>query len=140
MTGSDPRPSGSWYESLIDRQIREAQERGEFDDLPGAGKPLPGHGEEYDEDWWVKDLVRREQITGVLPASLMLRREVEDHARVVAAKRTEAAVRAYVAELNERIVRAQRGHVDGPPVFLPILDADDVVEQWRQDRDRRTAR
>lgn len=30
------------FESWIDRQIREAQERGEFDDLPGAGEPIKG--------------------------------------------------------------------------------------------------
>jgi hypothetical protein len=34
-----PRPLRAW-ESAIDRQIREAQERGEFDNLPGRGKPL----------------------------------------------------------------------------------------------------
>ena len=28
------------YESAVERQIREAQERGDFDNLPGAGKPL----------------------------------------------------------------------------------------------------
>jgi hypothetical protein len=28
------------WESLIDRKIREAMEQGEFDDLPGKGKPL----------------------------------------------------------------------------------------------------
>jgi DnaJ homologue, subfamily C, member 28, conserved domain len=121
----------SWFESLIDRQIREAQERGEFDNLPGAGKPLPGQGEEYDEDWWIKNLVRRENITGALPASLMLRREVEDVQRTVAAKKTEAAVRRVVDDLNERIRRAQRGHVDGPPVVLSTVDADEVVRVWR---------
>jgi hypothetical protein len=90
----------TWYESAIDRQIREAQERGEFDNLPGAGKPLPGHGQEYDENWWVKDLVRREKITGALPASLMLRKEVEDLMDVIATKKSEAAVRAVVSDLN----------------------------------------
>ncbi len=29
------------WESLVDRQIREAMEAGEFDDLPYRGKPLP---------------------------------------------------------------------------------------------------
>ena len=52
----------SWYESHIDRQIREAQELGEFDDLPGAGKPLPGFGQEYDENWWLKQLIEREKM------------------------------------------------------------------------------
>ena len=32
--------SGRDWENWIDQQIREAQERGEFDDLPGMGKPL----------------------------------------------------------------------------------------------------
>jgi hypothetical protein len=30
----------SRFESALDRQIRAAEERGEFDDLPGKGKPL----------------------------------------------------------------------------------------------------
>jgi hypothetical protein len=34
----------SRYESLIEQQIRLAQERGEFDNLPGAGRPAPGAG------------------------------------------------------------------------------------------------
>src|SRR5690242_4181148 len=97
------------YESVVDRRIREAQERGEFDNLPGQGRPLPGYGQAYDEDWWIKDWVRRENITGVLPTSLRLRREVEDLARTVAGKSTESAVRRLVADLNERIGRARRG-------------------------------
>jgi hypothetical protein len=48
-----PDPGGEarrrWYgygvaghETVVERQIRLAQERGDFDDLPGRGKPLPG--------------------------------------------------------------------------------------------------
>ncbi len=51
------------YESFADRQIREAMERGEFDDLPGAGAPLPVLDEPYEPNWWVKRWVRREGIT-----------------------------------------------------------------------------
>jgi hypothetical protein len=122
----------SWYESLVDRQIREAQERGEFDNLPGAGKPLPGHGEEYDENWWIKDLVRRENITGALPMTLILRKEAEELMQTLATKKTESSVRKLVADLNERILRAQRGHVDGPPVVLSTFDVEDVVRAWRE--------
>lgn len=28
------------FESVVEKQIQEAQERGEFDDLPGAGEPI----------------------------------------------------------------------------------------------------
>ena len=32
------------YERPVDRAIREAAERGAFDNLPGSGKPLPDTG------------------------------------------------------------------------------------------------
>ncbi|GAA0805806.1 DnaJ family domain-containing protein [Spirilliplanes yamanashiensis] len=122
------------WESAVDRQIREAQERGEWDGLSGLGKPLPGAGGEYDEDWWVRDWVRREEVTGVLPATLTLRRELEDLPATVDRLRTEAQVRAAVAALNERIARNRRGHLGGPPVLLRDLDADAVVAGWRERR------
>jgi hypothetical protein len=50
------------FESWIDRQIREAEERGEFDNLPGAGKPLKDLDKPQDADWWVKRLIARENL------------------------------------------------------------------------------
>ena len=38
------------WESWIDQQIREAQERGEFDNLPGKGKPLDLTPNPYAQD------------------------------------------------------------------------------------------
>jgi hypothetical protein len=35
---------------------------GEFDDLPGTGKPIAGAGTTDDEYWWFRDWVRRNQI------------------------------------------------------------------------------
>jgi hypothetical protein len=126
-----------WYESSIDRQLREAAERGEFDNLEGVGKPLPGHGQDYDEDWWVKDWLQREGATaGVLPPTLALRREVEDLDVTVDRLRAERDVRDYVAELNERIARARVGRMDGPPVLLPPCDPDQVVAAWRERKPR----
>ena len=46
-------------ESIAERKIREAMERGEFDDLPGQGKPLKLG--DRDPNWWVKGLLEREQ-------------------------------------------------------------------------------
>jgi Domain of unknown function (DUF1992) len=125
----------SWYESSIDRQLREAAERGEFDNLPGAGKPLSDHGREYEEDWWVRDWLEREGATaGVVPPTLALRREVEDLDRKVDRLRTEREVRDYVAELDERIRKARVGLMDGPPVVLPPLEPDRIVAGWRERR------
>lgn len=38
------------WESWIDQQIREAQDRGEFDDLPGKGRPLDLTPNPYAQD------------------------------------------------------------------------------------------
>jgi DnaJ homologue, subfamily C, member 28, conserved domain len=120
----------SWYESLVDRQIREAQERGDFDNLPGAGKPLPGIDGKYDENWWLNELVRREDIHGGVPATLALRKEVEELPETILQKKTEWSVRKTVNNLNERILRARRGLIDGPPVILATFDVEDVVRIW----------
>ena len=121
------------YESWVDKQIREATERGEFDNLPGSGKPLPDRNELYDEDWWLKQWIAREGITGdtALPTTLRLRREIEDIQKAAARKTSERDVRDLVDDLNRRIVNAIRGHVDGPPVPLRRVDADAVVRGWR---------
>ena len=128
-----------WYETAIERQLREAAERGEFDNLSGTGKPLPGHGQEYDEDWWFKDFLRREGATaGVVPPTLALRRETEDLEEKVDRLRTEHEVRDYLADLNERMHKATVGLMDGPPVVLPPFDPDAVVASWQARR--RTSR
>src|SRR5689334_17096244 len=65
----------------VDLSIKQAMERGDFDDLPGAGKPIKGLGTQHDPNWWVKQLIEREKITGVLPPALQLRKddaELED--------------------------------------------------------------
>lgn len=123
-----------WYESVVDRRIREAREQGEFDNLPGLGRPLPDHGRDYDEDWWVKDWVRREGGGGALPPSLSVRRDVDVLADTVAGLTAERDVRDVVAELNQRIRAARVGLLDGPAVVLPLVDPDAVVRRWRDHR------
>lgn len=59
-----PRAMGHHFELEVDRVIREAVERGEFDDLPGVGKPIPGAGERDDEMWWVRNWVTRQRDDG----------------------------------------------------------------------------
>ena len=127
------------YESPIDRQLREAQERGEFDNLPGMGMPLSDAGREYREDWWITAWLRREgEGASMLPATLQLRRETEDLEKLVDRRSSEAAVRELVAALNEQIRKARVGLLDGPPVLLPPIDADAIVRGWRERRLKRS--
>jgi hypothetical protein len=57
----EDRPQRETYESLPERLIREAIEAGDFDELPGAGKPLRGAGVADDDLWWVRDWLKRNQ-------------------------------------------------------------------------------
>jgi hypothetical protein len=124
------------YESWVERQIREATERGEFDNLPGAGKPIPGLNGREDEDWWVKGLLEREEIPMPLPTSLALRREIASLPETLAGVRAEEEVRAIVADLNVRIRDTHRRRLDGPPLVLRPVDVDAVVAEWRRNRER----
>ncbi|WP_078653802.1 DUF1992 domain-containing protein [Streptomyces catenulae] len=87
---TERKPPGVDFESWIDRQIREAQERGDFAGLPGVGKPLPGLDRPYDELWWVKEKMAREDLS-FLPPSLALRKEAEEAAQAAADAPSEAA-------------------------------------------------
>jgi hypothetical protein len=121
----------SGYESWIDRQIREAQERGEFDNLSGAGKPIAGLNGREEADWWVRGLMERENLKPLLPTSLSLRKEADQLLETVAAERSEQAVREIVTDLNERIRDSRRRKIDGPQIWVKTFNVDKVVQQWR---------
>ncbi|MEV6715932.1 DUF1992 domain-containing protein [Lentzea sp. NPDC051208] len=131
------KPPGMGFESWIDRQIREAQDRGEFDDLPGAGKPLPGAGEPLEEDWWIRKKVREEEGTTGVPPSLLLRKQAETaRARALAAE-TDTEARAIMDEVNARILDALRKPLSGPPLNLMPFDVDELLRERKgTSRDR----
>ena len=128
------KPPGMTWESWIDRQIREAQDRGEFDGLSTAGKPIPDLTAPRDEDWWHKKLLQREGVD-TLPKTLRVRRELDRALAEIAAADDEAEVRAIVARINEAILDVNRKAASGPPSNLMPLDVERVVTTWRAGRD-----
>jgi hypothetical protein len=130
----DPEPIGNQYfESVVDKQIREAQERGEFDGLPGFGKPLPNLDQPYDEMWWVRDFAKREKLS-LLPPTLALRKDAEDAHAAALEARSERLVRKIITEINIRIVEAQTTTtVEVPTLNLLPFDVEDVVREWREE-------
>jgi hypothetical protein len=106
--------------------------RGEFDDLPGTGKPLTDLGASHDRDWWLKKLIEREQITGVLPPALQLRKDDTELDALLDQQANEQQVRVTVDGFNRRIVEARRQLQGGPPVITPTRDPDVEVERWRE--------
>ncbi len=121
------------YETWADRQIREAMERGEFDNLPGAGKPIAGLTGRQDENWWLKNYLERERISMPLPPSLQLRKEIEELPDQLSGVRRESQVREIVEALNVRIA-SHRLRPDGPPVVIKDVDVDQAVVEWRARR------
>lgn len=130
---TERKPPGVGWESWIEGQIRKAMERGEFDDLPGAGKPLPNIDQPHDEMWWLKEKLRRENLS-FLPPALAVRKELEDALSRIAKADTESAVRQIVAVINERIVQVNSRTTSGPPTSVMPLNVDDVIQEWRKRR------
>jgi Domain of unknown function (DUF1992) len=126
------KPPGAGWESWIDRQVREAEERGEFDDLPGAGKLIPDLDKPFDELWWVKDKLHREGLT-YMPPSVALRKEATDALQAASRANSEAEVRKIVSAINDKIREANRVGIGGPPLMLVPYDVDRVLREWRRD-------
>ncbi|PRW61885.1 DnaJ family domain-containing protein [Actinopolyspora mortivallis] len=131
---TERKPAGLSVESWVDRQIRAARERGEFDDLPGLGKPLPDLGGD-DELSWVKKYVEREGLSteALLPPAVQLRKEIDRLPSRIAEQRSEQAVRELVEELNIRVVEWLRAPT-GPKIRIGPVDVESMVAHWRQHR------
>jgi hypothetical protein len=130
---TERKPAGKSFTSWIDQQIQEAQERGAFDDLPGAGQPLPRRSAADDTQAWLRDKLQREGVSAeeLLPVPLKLRRQAERLAGRVPELATEQDVRDAVAELNRRIIEWRRVPL-GPQIFVPLVSPDDMVSRWRE--------
>ncbi|MFE3189951.1 DUF1992 domain-containing protein [Nocardia sp. NPDC059240] len=131
---TERKPPGISFESFIDKQVREATQRGEFDNLKGAGQPIPAGA--ADENWWLRNYLTREGASadGLLPESIILRRERERIQDTVADLLSEKEVRAVVTALNDRIVDYLR-MPSGPHVPIGPLKTDEVVAAWRAGRE-----
>ena len=123
------------FESLVERQIREAQERGEFDNLPGAGKPLRGLDGREDPDWWVKQMMQREglDMADALPPVMGLRKEAAGFPHSLLDLRTEESVRAVLEDFNRRVKLDRLRPAVGPfpPMLARTVEVEDLVARWR---------
>src|SRR5215831_18303650 len=135
MTERKPREIS--FASWVDQQIAEAADRGAFDNLPGAGKPIPRRG---GTDAWLQDYLRREGVSAdeLLPTPLRLRKEIERLAGTVQDLNSEDEVREVVRGLNRQILEWRRLPT-GPPIYLRLVDAEAMIHRWRDARRRPSA-
>jgi hypothetical protein len=118
----------------VDLQIQEAMKRGDFDNLPGAGKPIKNLGAQHYPDWWIKQLVEREKISGVLPPALQLRKDDAELDARMDRHTAESEVRRILEEFNARVMKARYTPVDGPPLVTMPRDVEAEVDAWRERR------
>lgn len=127
------KPRGVSWESWIDRQVREGRERGEFDNLPGAGRPLADLDRPHDEMWWVRKKLVSEGVS-YLPPALALRKDKEEAMARLAHAPSEEEARRMLEELNDRIKEMNRRGASGPPSDVMPVDVDRAVARWHQGR------
>ncbi|WP_434810845.1 DnaJ family domain-containing protein [Microbacterium sp. bgisy189] len=132
--GTAGTPTAADRAMYVETAIQQAIRRGDFDDLPGAGKPLEGLGTHHDPDWWIRRKIQTEQLTGLGPPALLLRTEHAEFDERVDALTREEQVREYVDDFNRRVVDARRQLQGGPPVVTPLRDVDAEVAAWRARR------
>lgn len=131
---SGRKPDGISWERWIERQIAEAIERGEFEGLPGAGRPIRDLDARRDEMAWIRDKLRRERAAPPPPPAIQIRIDVDAALGSLATLATEAEVRSLVEHLNDRIRTVNRTTVSGPPTTLGPMPVEEVLERWRRVR------
>ena len=138
-TAPEPaRPSTQAERSAyVENAIQQAIRRGEFDNLPGAGKPLEGLTGQNDPDWWIRRKIEREQLSGLGPPALTLRVENAQLEAQLDRMHRESEVREAVEDFNRRVIEARRQLLGGPPVVTPTRDAGDEIRAWRERREAR---
>jgi Domain of unknown function (DUF1992) len=128
---TERKPHDMTFPTWIEKQISDAAKRGAFDDLPGAGKPLPPPEGDVAETWAL-NWARREGLSTreMLPTPLKLRAESAQLADNVHLLKSEQDVRDAVADLNHRIVGWRRIPI-GPPIFVRLVDEADLLSRWQ---------
>ena len=120
----------SWIDHIVERQIQEGMRRGEFDGLPGAGRPLDLDPRE--PGWWAKRLVDAER-------SRLRHDEVrEDLTR----RRARFWFAADLVELREQVTTANKMLAEANAVMEPadrfeLVDWAETADTWRKVRVRR---
>lgn len=130
-----PRMNLQQIHSWVDLEIEQAERRGDFANLPGAGKPLK-NVEKSDPDWWVKQMIEREKLdlSAAMPTVMALRQERRSYPESLVGVSDEVAVRERLEDYNARVLEDRRRPVVGPnsPAVAPRVDVEEMVDRWRE--------
>ncbi|GAA1464489.1 DUF1992 domain-containing protein [Microbacterium thalassium] len=129
------QPTATDRAAYVEVAVQQAIRRGEFEDLPGSGKPIPHLGDHHDPDWWIRRKIESEQLTGLGPPALTLRVESAHLDERLDELSREEDVREALEDFNRRVRVARMQLLGGPPVVTPLREVDDEVVAWRERRD-----
>lgn len=97
-----------WFSALnniVEEKIRQAQEEGMFDDLPGKGKPL-----KLDDDSKVAPHLRASyrilKNAGILPPQMQIRKDINHLRQLIDETQCEEEARCLVVQINEKILES----------------------------------
>ncbi len=118
---------------LVERRIVEAMDRGEFDHLPGAGKPLAIDQPSVvnGDVWWALRLMRQ---ANVVPDEVRYRKRIDELRREVDVATDDEDVRRAVRELNGLILKLNGMGTNAIPTSLTTFDENEVLARWRHRR------
>jgi hypothetical protein len=134
---TERKPQGMSFETWVDSQISRSIERGDFDGLAGAGKPLPRQSVADDAYEWAVAKARREGVdtAAMLPPGLALRRERDELPARVARLATEDDVRAMALDFNARVEAFWRRPAESRWSPVPgLADVEALVDGWASRR------
>jgi len=124
------KPLGEPVETFVERQICEAREAGELDNLPGQGQPIVSLDDPPDEMWWVKAKLRREDLSFV-PDAIAIRGELEALLAALPGM-PEARARELLVALDARIRKMNATVTSGPPTTVAPLDVEALLARSRK--------
>ena len=84
----------------VERQIQEAMARGEFDGLPGSGRPIPDLDAGYDPAWWAKRWLEQSRLD---QAVFEVRRTIDRELPFLRVERDREQAARRAAEINRMI-------------------------------------
>ena len=134
---TERKPRGMSFETWVDSQITRAREAGAFENLPGAGRPLPRRDREQTSFDWALDWARRESgddpavVVGMLPPGMALRRERDLLPAAVTRLASEAEARALAEDYNHRVREFWRRPQLTADVVPGLADADALAAHWQ---------